>query len=255
MQEKSKARQEQKLFVIDGWKETKMALQNNFELQSLLCKRSDFENGFQAELEAQLVANKSNPELFTLSDEVFDKIAYRGNTSRVVSLAKLITSSLYSLKNFDQGIYIVLDGIEKPGNLGAILRIADAANVTAVLCSDIKTDIFNPNVIRSSVGCFFTQQIITESKESLFSFFAKHHIAVYTTSLASSENYLKCDYRPASAFVFGTEASGVQSFWEEHSTKNILIPMRGQNDSLNVSNSVAIILFEVLRQRAVKYSQ
>ena len=239
LQEKSKQRKAENIFVIDGWKETQMAIANGFEIETIL-----FRKGFGLNFD-----EISEEIVIEISEEVFDKISYRGNTSKVVAIAKQKTLVLNDIKSNKNPIFLVLDGIEKPGNLGAILRIADAANITAVICCDTQTDIYNPNVIRSSVGCLFTQQISVCTKEDCLAFLQENKIAIYTTSLKASKDYLENDYKKPSAFVFGTEATGVDTFWENNSTQNIIIPMRGQNDSLNVSNSVAIVLFEALRQR------
>lgn len=242
LQEKSKLRKEENIFVIDGWKETQMAIANGFEIETIL-----FRKGFGLNFD-----ELSTEDVIEISEEVFEKIAYRGNTSKVVAIAKQKTNSLPEIKNLSDDkipLILVVDGVEKPGNLGALLRIADAANITAVICCDTKTDIYNPNVIRSSVGCLFTQQIVVCSKEEAFAFLNENKISVFTTSLKSSKNYLECDYKKPTAFVLGTEAVGVDVFWENNSLQNIIIPMRGQNDSLNVSNTAAIILFEALRQR------
>lgn len=274
LQEKSKLRKEENVFIIDGWKETKMALENGFDIETILCQQSiintslfteiqllanstfeqsltqwTLQNKTQSPLQETLLGKKSTVDFIEVSDDVFDKISYRGNTSKVVAIAKQKHLNLNEIKPAKNPIFLVLDGVEKPGNLGAILRIADAANITAVICCDTKTDIYNPNVIRSSVGCLFTQQIVVCSKEDVLHYLQQNNIDVYTTSLKAAKNYLDVSYANGSAFVFGTEATGVDAFWENNSTQNIIIPMRGQNDSLNVSNSVAIVLFEALRQR------
>lgn len=281
LQEKSKLRKEENVFIIDGWKETKMALENGFDIETILCQQSiintpliieiqslanstseqsltqwTLQNKTQSPLQETLLGKKSTVDrrpltvdFIEVSDEVFDKISIRGNTSKVVAIAKQKQLPLNEIKPAKNPIFLVLDGVEKPGNLGAILRIADAANITAVICCDTKTDIYNPNVIRSSVGCLFTKQIVVCSKEECLAYLQKNDVEVYTTSLKAAKNYLDCDYNKASAFVFGTEATGVDAYWENNSKQNIIIPMRGQNDSLNVSNSVAIVLFEALRQR------
>ena len=249
LQEKSKLRKEENSFIIDGWKETKMAIENGFEVETILCQQSIVHSQWFDEIQSTVDGRRSTVDFIEVSDEVFDKISYRGNTSKVVAIAKQKHLTLKEIKQDKNSIFLVLDGIGKPGNLGAILRIADAANITAVICCDTKTDIYNPNVIRSSVGCLFAKQIAVCSKEDAFVFLNEHNISIFTTSLIAANNYLGCDYNNASAFVFGTEATGVDAFWENHSTQNIIIPMLGQNDSLNVSNSVAIVLFEALRQR------
>lgn len=249
LQEKSKLRKEENVFIIDGWKETKMALENGFEVETILCQQSIINTSLFTEIQSIVDSQPLTVDFIEVSDEVFDKISIRGNTSKVVAIAKQKQLSLNEIKPAKNPIFLVLDGVEKPGNLGAILRIADAANITAVICCDTKTDIYNPNVIRSSVGCLFTKQIVVCSKEECLAYLQKNDIEIYTTSLKAAKNYLDCDYNKASAFVFGTEATGVDAFWENNAKQNIIIPMRGQNDSLNVSNSVAIVLFEALRQR------
>lgn len=249
LQEKSKLRKTEGVFIIDGWKETKMAVENGFELEMVLCQQSIVDSQRFDEIKKIIDSQLSTIEVIVVADAVFEKIAIRGNTSKVVAVAKQKYLTLNAIKQDKNPIFLVLDGIEKPGNLGAILRIADAANITAVICCDTKTDIYNPNVIRSSVGCLFTTQIVVCGKEECLDYLQQNKIEIYTTSLNSAKNYLECNYKNASAFVFGTEATGVTSFWEENSTHNIIIPMYGQNDSLNVSNAVAIILFEALRQR------
>ena len=249
LQEKSKLRKEENIFVIDGWKETQMAIANGFEVETILCQQSIVNSQWFDEIKLTVDGRRSTVDFIQVSDEVFDKISYRGNTSKVVAIAKQKTHQLNEIKQDENPIFLVVDGVEKPGNLGALLRIADAANVTAVICCDTKTDVYNPNVIRSSVGCVFTKQIAVCSKEEAFAFLNKNKTSLFTTSLKASKNYLECDYKKPTAFVLGTEAVGVDVIWENNSMQNIIIPMRGQNDSLNVSNTAAIVLFEALRQR------
>jgi TrmH family RNA methyltransferase len=239
LQEKSRERKEAGLFVIDGWKETQLAIANDFEIDTIL-----FRKGFGLNFDELATEN-----VIEISEDVFDRISYRGNTSKVVSLAKPKHMALADVKLSENPLLLVLDGVEKPGNVGAILRTADATGLDAVICCDTHTDIYNPNVIRSSVGCVFTKQIVVCSKEECLEFLKKKSIAVFTTSLKAAKNYLDVKYKKPSAFVVGTEAEGVDIFWEENSDANIIIPMRGQNDSLNVSNAVAVVLFEALRQR------
>lgn len=242
LQEKSKYRKEEQLFVIDGLKETIMAIENNFEITTIF-----FLEQFQHEIEQ--LQTQPTIELIKVSPTVFEKIAYRGNTSKVVSIAKTKQNTLHDIQLNENPLILIIDGVEKPGNIGALLRIADAANCTAILLSDTKTDLYNPNAIRSSVGCIFSQQIAIDSKEQIAEFLKQHNIKLFTTSLKASKNYLSVDFTASSAIVVGTEADGVNEFWENNSNQNIIIPMRGQNDSLNVSNSAAIIIFEALRQR------
>lgn len=249
LQEKSKYRNEQQLFVIDGWKETKMAIENNFSMHTIFFNEQIDIESLVNDLISENKKNIADAQLIKVSEAVFEKMAYRGSASKVVSIAQSKLANLQDIKQTKNPLFLVIDGIEKPGNLGAILRVADAANINAVFCSSLHTDIFNPNVIRSSVGCLFGQNIIVDTKENIFSFLRERNVTIFTTSLLASQNYLNCSYKDACAIVVGTESTGVDVFWEQNSSQNIIIPMLGQNDSLNVSNTVAIVVFEALRQR------
>ncbi|MDB5226608.1 MAG: putative tRNA/rRNA methyltransferase [Bacteroidota bacterium] len=239
LQEKSRERKQENVFVIDGWKETKMAMDSGYEIETILYRK-----GF--EFPADLL---SSAEIIDVSEDVFDKISYRGNTSGVIAIAKQKELKLSSLALSKNPILLILDRIEKPGNLGAILRTADAAGIDGVVCCDIQTDMYNPNVVRSSVGCLFTVDIAISTKEECVEFLEENRISILTTSLKGAKNYLECDFKKPVAIVLGTESTGVDEFWENNSSANIIIPMLGKNDSLNVSNTAAIILFEALRQR------
>lgn len=157
LQEKSRDRKEENVFVIDGWKETQMAMENEFELETFF-----YREGFEFE------ETIPDAEIIEVTTEVFDKISYRGNASKVVSIAKQKPHSLKTIHLSANPLILVLDGIEKPGNLGAILRTADACGADAVICCDEKTDVYNPNVVRSSVGCLFSVPVaIADSKTCL----------------------------------------------------------------------------------------
>ena len=147
---------------------------------------------------------------------------------------------------------ILLESVEKPGNLGAVLRTADAAAVDAVIVCDPLTDLYNPNVIRSGVGGLFTVQTAVCSSEDAFIWLKSRNINIYAAELQASEFYQNIDFRQPSAIVMGTEAEGLTDFWINNVTKRIKIPMLGKIDSLNVSVSTAVITFEAMRQRGYK---
>jgi len=149
-------------------------------------------------------------------------------------------------------LILVVEGIEKPGNIGAMIRSADAANIDAIILADPKTDQYNPNVIRSSVGGVFTKNIVISSSEEIIAFFKKNNIKMYAATLQNSNLYTNQNYTEASAIIVGTEANGLTQIWRDHSTKNINIPMQGEIDSMNVSVAAAVILFEAKRQRNFK---
>lgn len=144
------------------------------------------------------------------------------------------------------------EGIEKPGNMGALLRTADAANVAAVFIANPKSDLYNANIIRSSVGCVFTNQIAIGTSEEIAAFLKEKKIQMYATTLQNSNEYHKENYTAATAILVGTEATGLTTGFREEATQNINIPMQGQIDSMNVSVAAAIVLFEAKRQRAFK---
>ena len=144
---------------------------------------------------------------------------------------------------------MVAEAPEKPGNIGALLRTADAADLDAVIIADPKGDLYNPNIIRSSVGCVFTNNIAIGSTNEVISYLKKGDISIFCAALSASENYTNIDFTEATAIVVGTESEGLTSEWLDNSDQNIVIPMQGEIDSMNVSVSAAILIFEALRQR------
>lgn len=242
---KSKTRREQNLFVFEGARELKLALDGEYEIDHVFVVPELFAKSNYPQVLNQIPQNK----VFELSKEVFEKLAYREGSDGLISTAKPKDNSLTNLKLKAKPFIIVLEAVEKPGNLGAILRTADAAAVDAVIVCDPSTDLYNPNVIRSSVGCLFTVPVaVCESVEAL-SYLKKSQVNVYAAELNTSYNYQDVNYCDASAIVMGTEANGLSPFWIQEATQSIKIPMRGVIDSLNVSVSTAIITFEAMRQR------
>lgn len=242
---KSKERQEQNLFVIEGARELSLALQGGYEVESVyvcyeLFKDSKYPNVLDG------IADKN---VFEIAPNVFERIAYRVNSDGLVALAKPKRHYLSDLHVGNNPFIIVLESVEKPGNLGAILRTADAAGVDAVLICDPKTDLYNPNVIRSGVGGLFTVKTVICTSSEALDWLKNRGINVYAAELEASERYDKVDFMKPSAIVMGTEADGLTSFWKDNATKRIIIPMGGKIDSLNVSTSTAIITFEAMRQR------
>ncbi|APG64457.1 rRNA methyltransferase [Tenacibaculum todarodis] len=244
LQEKSRERKKKGLFLVEGKREISIAMQGNYEIETLL---------FVADLFSPLeLKNNINTtvEFIEISKEVYQKLAYRETTEGVLAVVKIKELALNNIvfKN-ENPLVLVLEGIEKPGNIGAMLRTADAANIDAVFIANSKTDMYNPNIIRSSVGCLFTNQIAVGSSEEIINFLQEKNIAIYSATLQNSNEYHKENYSKASAIVVGTEATGLSEIWREKATQNINIPMQGQIDSMNVSVAAAIVLFEAKRQR------
>lgn len=242
--EKSKERKLSGTFVVEGLKEVEMLLNSDYELVELYISN-------QLINIPNFIKQHSAPK-FLLDEKVFNKIAYRESTSGVVAIAKTKSHELIDLKLSKLPLLIVLEGVEKPGNLGAILRTADAVGADAVIVCETNTDIYNPNCIRNSVGTFFTTQLAVCSNKELDDYVKEFQIKTFATAITTENYHYQADYKEASAFIFGTEATGLSSFWLENAHEIIKIPMLGINDSLNVSNSVAICVYEALRQRAIK---
>lgn len=244
LQEKSRERKKEGVFVIEGKREISLAIKGRYSIQSLLfCE--DFI------IESEITQYKTEvTEVISISREVYQKIAYRDTTEGVIAIVKTKEFSLDSIKlDTPTPLILVIESIEKPGNIGALLRTADAANIDAVLIANPKTDIYNPNIIRSSVGCLFTNQIATGTSEEIITFLKEKEINIYATTLQNSNEYHKENYTKATAIVVGTEATGLTPAFREAATQNINIPMQGEIDSMNVSVAAAIVLFEAKRQR------
>lgn len=242
---KSKERKEQQLFVIEGARELSLALQSGYCPEAVYLCREMFEKTKYPDLLDELPGEI----VFDISLPVFSKVAYRENSDGIVALAKPKPHGLSDLKLSSNPFLILLESVEKPGNLGAILRTADAAAVDAVIVCDPQTDLYNPNVVRSSVGGLFTVQTAVCSSEEAFAWMRSHNIHSFAAELQAAQFYQHIDFTKPSAIVMGTEADGLSDFWLNNATKRIKIPMRGRIDSLNVSVSTAVLTFEAMRQR------
>ena len=247
LQEKSRIRKKEGLFTVEGLRELTLALKGGYEIDTVLI----YEDLVKKEQIIELVNFDIN--IISVSKEVHQKIAYRSSTEGVVAILKSKSISLDTIRfNTKNPLILIAEAPEKPGNIGAILRTADAANVDAVFIANPKTDLYNPNIIRSSVGCVFTNQIGTGSTEEIIDFLAKNKINIYAATLQNSNNYHQENYTEATAIVVGTEATGLSEEWRNAATQNIIIPMQGQIDSMNVSVAAGILIFEAKRQRNFK---
>ena len=186
---------------------------------------------------------------YEVTREVYEKMAYRGSTEGVIAEVRPRQLTLEELQLSEQPLIIVLEAVEKPGNLGAVLRSADAAHADAVVVCDPLTDLYNPNIIRSSIGAIFTVPCVACSSEECITFLKTNNIQILTAQLQDSLPYYDTDMRRSTAIVMGTESTGLTNQWRAAADRHIRIPMKGQLDSLNVSVSAAILLFEAVRQR------
>lgn len=242
LQEKAKTRKQTGTFLIEGQREISIAIKGGYEIETLL---------FVPEIcsESQCKQLAPNAALIEITSAVYEKLAYRDSTEGVLAVAKTKSTQLSDLKLSEKPLILVAEAPEKPGNIGALLRTADAANLDAVIIANPKSDLYNPNIVRSSVGCLFTNQIATGSTAEIIAFLRERTINFYCATLQNSNSYHLEDYTAATALVVGTEATGLTQEWRDAATQNIIIPMQGEIDSMNVSVAAAILIFEAKRQR------
>lgn len=243
LQEKAKARKQSGTFLIEGMREIELAVKGNYELETVLF----LPELVSAQQITQLTDNQI--ELIEISKEVYQKLAYRDTTEGILAVAKTKSLQLSDLKLPKNPLILIMEALEKPGNIGAVLRTCDAAKVDAVIIANPKTDLYNPNIVRSSVGCLFTNKIASGTTEEVIDFLITNNINFYSATLQNSTSYHTQNYTTPTALVVGTEATGLTQLWREKATQNIIIPMQGEIDSMNVSVAAAILIFEAKRQR------
>ncbi|MBN8575311.1 MAG: RNA methyltransferase [Cytophagales bacterium] len=241
--EKPRERRKQQLFMVEGAKEVRLAMEAGYRIGNIFFCEEILDRKESGDLLQQ------DKLLIPVSKEVFDKIAIRESTGGILAVAEQKNHRLQDIKLSANPLLLILESVEKPGNLGAILRTADAAGVDAVIICDPQTDFYNPNVIRSSVGCVFTKQIASATSQETIAWLRHHRINIYCTYLQASKPYHETDFTKPGAIVMGTEATGLSEIWVKNSTANIIIPMQGKIDSMNVSNAAAVVVFEARRQR------
>ncbi len=242
---KARERREQGLVVVEGAREIGLAVEAGYEPEVVYVCPEIYAKSEYPELLNRIAPSR----IIAFTPAVFEKVAYREGSDGLIALIKPKEHRLDLLQLKENPFIIVLESVEKPGNLGAVLRTADAAKVDAVVICDPLTDLYNPNAIRSSVGCLFTVPIAVCSSKECLDWMKSLKIRSFAAELQASEWYHECDFKGPSAIIMGTEADGLTKFWLEKADKRIKIPMRGVIDSLNVSVSTAVITFEAMRQR------
>ena len=244
LKEKSRERKKSGNFLIEGVREISLAIKGNYEIETILF----YPELFSEEELYDLVPKHLNT--IQISQEVYQKLAHRDTTEGILAVAKSKSHELKDIQfKHKNPLILIAEAPEKPGNIGALLRTADAANVDAVIIANPKTDLYNPNIIRSSVGCLFTNQIATGTTKEIIAFLKENDINIYCAALQASVEYHSQDFTLPTAIVVGTEATGLSDEWIINSTQNIIIPMQGEIDSMNVSVAAGILIFEAKRQR------
>lgn len=246
-----KARDKENLFLIEGYRELLRAIQSGRKMKWLFFCR----DLFLGENEDSLIesAMKSGAELFSCTKSVFQKLSYRDRPDGLLAVAE---QKHLSLEEFSQGLsqnpfLVVAEAIEKPGNLGTILRSSDASGVDGVIVCDRCTDIHNPNVVRSSVGTLFTVPTLESTSDKVIPWLKANRIAIVAATPHAEKEFTKVNLRGPVAIVVGTEQVGLTKKWMEGADIQVRIPMLGVADSLNVATATTLLLYEVLRQRSL----
>lgn len=241
---KSRERKKKGQFLIEGKRELSLSIKGGYKIETLL-----FYPDLFSESEARAMS-QYEIDIIEISKDVFQKLAHRDTTEGVIAIVNTKPHTLEELKLTSKNpLILVAEAPEKPGNIGALLRTADAANIDAVVIANPKSDLYNPNIIRSSIGCVFTTEIAMASTKDTIDFLKKYNFNIFSAILEESEPYHTQNYTLPTAIVVGTEATGLTQEWRNASKANISIPMQGVIDSMNVSVAAGILIFEAKRQR------
>jgi len=255
LQEKSKARREQGLFVVEGRRELEHCIEAGYSVRTVfVCNEIAGQAGNdlrQADNDLRHARPDRASQIIEIPEALYRKVAYRESTEGIIAEVEYKERKLSDLRLPENPLIMVLESVEKPGNLGAVLRSADAAGADAVLICDPLTDLYNPNLIRASIGAVFTVPTVACSSEEAITFLQDRGIQILTAQLQDSSLYYDIDMRRGTALVMGTESTGLTDQWRKAASAHIRIPMLGHLDSLNVSVSAAILLFEAVRQRQI----
>lgn len=236
--QKSSERRESALFTVEGVREISHCIEAGYKPDCIFfCP--------------DIVSEETLPQCrhFALSAGLYAKAAYREGTEGAIGVFQAIEHPLSSLHLKDNPLIAVLESVEKPGNLGAVLRTCDAAGADALIICDPRTDLYNPNLIRASIGAVFTVPTAVCTTAQAITFLKSKGIRILTAQLQDSSLYYDCPMTKGTAIVMGTEATGLSDEWRQAADAHIRIPMLGKLDSLNVSVSAAILLYEAVRQR------
>lgn len=247
LQEKSRTRRKEGLFVVEGQRELLHCINSGYAVHTVFYCTDLMSDKHLNELEG--VLSGMDCMFCSIPKHLYEKVAYRGGTEGIIAELKCRNHTLDDLNLKENPLVVVLESVEKPGNLGAVLRSADAAGVDAVIVCDPLTDMYNPNLIRSSIGGIFTVPTAAAPSEDTIKWLKDKGIKIYTAQLQDSEWYYDTDMTGGTAIVMGTEATGLTDAWRKAADAHIKIPMLGKLDSLNVSVSAAVLMYEAVRQR------
>ena len=241
LRDDKRQRQNDGLMLVEGYDEIQLALSAGYKPQTILSA---------PELSSRQI-DQVNAQYITVNRAVFEKLSYRENPDGWLAVFPIPRVSMDELKLSDSPLLIVAESIEKPSNLGAILRTADAAQVDAVIVCDPRVDAYSPNVVRASRGTLFTVPVIETKSAQALVFLQRQGIQVLAATPSAEAEYTRQDLRGPLAVAVGTENEGLSDFWLSQADMRVKIPMLGKVNSLNVSVSTALIVYETLRQRSL----
>jgi len=240
-------REKQQRILIDGARELRRAIAAGVTLVEAFVCESLCTSEDARQLLQRLPDTKT--EILPVNDGVFEKLAFGQRAEGVLGVAEMPHPTLESLAVPKNAVVAVLEGVEKPGNVGAVLRSADAAGVSAVILADPRTDLYNPNTIRASLGTIFSMPVCEAASSDVLQWLRANHFSIFAARVDGSLPYTEVDYRGPSAIVLGSEAEGLSSAWTGKDIQAVRLPMLGAADSLNVSVTAAVLFYEALRQR------
>lgn len=240
-------RDELNLLLVEGYRELKRALENGWRPRTLFLCPEMFRGGNEWILVEQCTGRGA--DVLECSARVFEKIAYRDRPEGLLAVGPQIHLRLEDIRLPEKPLVLVTQKIEKPGNLGTMLRSADAAGAAAVVVADRTTDINNPNVVRASIGALFSLPVAEAESEEALRWLRKHRIRVIAASPHAERRYYAVDLAGPTAIVVGSEQYGLDAVWMDNADELVVIPMHGQCDSLNVAAAATVLLFEAARQR------
>ena len=235
------------LMIVEGLREVTRAFDSGILCQDIYCSKKFFDENKEDSFVKEIVQNAEN--VFLLKEEVFEKICFGKRNEGILVVCKQPHYKFSDLKLSKNPLVVVVESLEKPGNLGAILRTCDGAGVEAIIVCDQLTDIYNPNVVRSSTGAVFLMPIVKATSEEAVQFLKEKKISICATFLGANKKYTQIDMNKPIAFVAGNEQRGLDDFWRDAADDLVFIPMAGKVDSLNVSVATSIVLYEAVRQR------
>jgi TrmH family RNA methyltransferase len=243
-----RGRDQQGRIIIDGVREIGRAVAAGVDVVELFCfPELCHDEEHQAVLRA---ARQLNADLVEVTPQVMEKLAYGQRVEGIVAIARPPERRLADLSLPPDALVAVVEAVEKPGNLGAIVRTADAAGVAAVLVVQGATDLFNPNAIRASLGAIFTVPVLSATSEAVLVWLRARKFRLYAARVDGTVPYTKADFREQTAILLGSEASGLSAAWQGTDVTAICLPMHGSVDSLNLSATAAVLFYEALRQRS-----